>query len=184
MTQIALDGELIPLKSPRINLTMELKDADMSGQTANTDTAEQGTKGKVMAVTGLIPFKTPDVLNQLLLLAQQTEDGKRKIYRIGNELAKAMKIRQVRFTGRVQSDEQENLMAWKVSFTLCEYLSVPEVKAQRDAADQSPAKKEGTDNTAKVEPKAHPAAVSDSQEQEPEITGFARILKSVDEWLA
>ena len=128
MTQIALDGELLTLKSPRINLTMELKDADMSGQTANTDTAEQGTKGKVMAITGLIPFKTPEVLNRLLLLAQQTEDGKRKIYRIGNELAKAMKTRQVKFTGRVQSDEQENLMAWKVSFTLREYLSVPEVK--------------------------------------------------------
>ena len=184
MTQIALDGELLTLKSPRIHLTMELKDADMSGQTANTDTAEQGTKGKMMAVTGLISFKTPEVLNRLLLLAQQTKDGKRKIYRIGNELAKAMKIRQVKFTGRVQSDEQENLMAWKVSFTLREYLSVPEVKAQRDAENQSPAKTETTDNTAKVTPKAHPAAVSDSQAQTPEVTGFAKTLKAIDAWLA
>jgi hypothetical protein len=184
MTQIALDGELLTLKSPRINLTMELKDADMSGQTGNTDTAEQGTKGKVMAVTGLIAFKTPDVLNRLLILAQQTEDGKRKIYRIGNELAKAMKIRQVRFTGRVQSDEQENLMAWKVSFTLREYLSVPEVKAQRETDNQAKAKTETTDNTAKVTPKAHPAAVSDAQVQEPEVTGFAKTLQAIDAWLA
>lgn len=184
MTQIALDGELLTLKSTRINLTMELKDADMSGQTANTDTAEQGTKGKVMAITGLIPFKTPEVLNRLLLLAQQTEDGKRKIYRIGNELTKAMKIRQVKFTGRVLSDEQENVMAWKVSFTLREHLSVPEVKALREAESKPQAKTETTDNTAKIEPKAHPAAVSNAMVETPEVTGFAKTLKSIDMWLA
>lgn len=182
MTQIALDGQLLALKSPRINLSMEIKDKDMSGQTANTGTAEQGTKGKVLTVTGLIPFKTPDVLNQLLVFAEQTESGKRKIYRIGNELAKAMKIRQVKFTGRVQSDEQENVMAWKVSFTLKEYLSVPEVKAERERDNQSQAKTQATDSTEKVTAKPH-AAVSQSPEQEP-ITGFAKILQSVDAWLA
>ncbi|PKH06654.1 hypothetical protein [Moritella sp. Urea-trap-13] len=184
MTQIALDGELLTLKSSRINLSMDIKDADMSGQTANTDSAEQGIKGKEMAVIGLVSFKNPEILNRLLLLAQQTQDGKRKIYRISNELAKAMKIRQVRFTGRVKSDEQENLMAWRVSFTLREYLSVPEVKAQRDAENQPQGKTETTENTAKVTPKAHPAAVSDSQAQTPEVTGFAKTLKSIDTWLA
>ena len=184
MTQIALDGELLTLKSSRINLTMELKDSDMSGQTANTETAEQGIKGKVMAVTGLIPFKSPEILNRLLFLAQQTDSGKRKIYRIGNELAKAVKIRQVKFTGRVQSDEQESLMAWKVSFTLREHLSVPEVKALRESENLPTAKTQSTDSANKVTPKAHPAAVSETQAQTPEMSGFAKTLKAVDEWLA
>lgn len=184
MTQIALDAEIIPLKSPRINLSMELKESDMSGQSATTDTAEQGTKGKVMAVTGLIAFKNVADLNRLTTLAQQTGDGKRKIYRIGNELAKAMKIRQVRFTGRVQADEQENLMAWKVSFTLREYLSVPEVKAAREAEKQPKGTTTTTDNTNVVTAKAHPATVNQPTEQEPELTGFAQVLSQVDEWLA
>ena len=174
MTQIALDAELIPMKATRINLSMELKETDMSGQSSGTDGSEQGDKGKVLSISGLISFKDTDTLNRLMRLAQQRENGKRKIYRIGNELAKTQKIRQVRFMGRITSDEQENLMAWKVSFQLREYLSVSEVKEQRETAKQGEAKSEGTENSTTVQPTAH-AAVTNSEAQ-PKQTRFEDAL--------
>lgn len=164
MTQLALDAEIIPLTSPRINLSMALKDEDMSGQTSGTDTSEQGDKGVVLSISGLIPFKESKVLKRLMVLSRQKAEGKRKIYRIGNELAKSMTIRQVRFTGRVTADEQDNLMAWKVSFQLREYLSVSEVKEQRESHAPSDAQIQQTENTATVEPKAH-AAIANQTEQ-------------------
>lgn len=167
MTQLALDAELIPMKSPRINLSMELKDEDMSGQTSGTDASEQGDKGMVLFVTGLIPFKEPKVLKRLMVLSRQKENGKRKIYRIGNELAKSMTIRQVRFMGRLVADEQESLMAWKVSFQLREHLSVSEVKELRESKSPKKAEAQQTENTARVEPKAHAAIVNQTEQTTP-----------------
>ncbi len=181
MTQIALDAEILSMKATRINLSMELKESDMSGQSSATSGSEQGAKGKVLAVTGIIPFKSQDALSRLMVLALQQESGKRKIYRIGNELAKAMKIRQVRFTGRVQADEQEDLMAWKVSFQLREHLSVAEVKEQRDADKQSDASSETTEDSTTVQPKAH-AAVSNTENQEQ--TQFEQALARTEEKLS
>lgn len=164
MTQLALDAEIIPFKSPKINLSLELKAEDMSGQTSGTDVSEQGDKGMVLSVSGLIPFKESKTLKRLMVLSRQKEEGKRKIYRIGNELAKSMTIRQVRFMGRVTADEQENLMAWKVSFQLREHLSVSEVKEQRENEKEKQVQTDSTENTAAVEPKAH-AAISNTTEQ-------------------
>lgn len=182
MTQLALDAEIIPMKSPRINLSMELKDEDMSGQTSGTDASEQGDKGMVLSVTGLIPFKEPKVLKRLMVLSRQKENGKRKIYRIGNELAKSMTIRQVRFMGRVMADEQEKLMAWKVSFQLREYLSVSEVKEQRESQNPTHAEVQQTESTASVKPKAHAAITNQAEQTRP--TRFEQALTQKERQLA
>ena len=181
MTILALDGEIIPMKSPRINLAMELKEQDMSGQSSGTNGSEQGDKGMMLTVSGLIPFKQPSVLKRLMVLSRQKEECKRKIYRIGNELAQAMTIRQVRFVGRVTADEQESLMAWKVSFQLREYLSVSEVKEQREEEKQGDEQTETTENTTPAEPKAH-AAVTNSEETKQQ-TQFEEALKRTEEAL-
>ncbi|GEM77346.1 baseplate complex protein [Vibrio sagamiensis] len=175
MTQIALDAEIIPLNAPRLDLSMELKEEDMSGQTSGTDGSEQGDKGIVLSVTGLIPFKEAKTLKRLMVLSRQKEGGKRKIYRIGNELAKSMTIRQVRFVGRVTADEQERLMSWKVSFQLREHLSVSEVKEQREQEKAKEASVQSNDSTKPVKPKAH-AAIDNNQASET-TTRFEQALK-------
>jgi len=67
---IALDGEIIRLKSTRITLSMEFREKDTSGQTSGTDAAEQGEKGKELQVTGMIPFSDQKALARLFELAQ------------------------------------------------------------------------------------------------------------------
>lgn len=161
MTQLALDAEIIPMKSPRLSLSMELKEEDMSGQTSGTDGSEQGDKGMMLSVTGLIPFKEAKTLKRLMVLSRQKDAGKRKVYRIGNELAKSMTIRQVRFVGRITATEQEKIMAWKVSFQLREYLSVSEVKEQRERENMGEAQSQTTENTKTVSP--HPATRDHSE---------------------
>lgn len=176
---IALDGELLRLKSPRITLSMEFKEKDTSGQTSNTSTAEQGEKGKELQVTGLVPFKDQAALTRLFELAQSKEDGNnRKIYRIGCELAEAVKIYQVKFAGRIMAPEQEGLLAWRVSFTLREHLSVPEKREQR-ASKPAATVGQGTAGTSTVSPP--PAAQGGEQR---ELNGFEKKLKVLDDILA
>ena len=67
MTQIvmlALDGEAIPLKGLTVTPTMQFQEKDQSGQTSSTATAEQGIKAKELRISGMVPFSTPEVLNQ------------------------------------------------------------------------------------------------------------------------
>ncbi|HCE3717959.1 TPA: hypothetical protein NG684_001076 [Vibrio parahaemolyticus] len=157
MTQIALDGQILEINSTRVSPSVEIREEDMTGQASGTDGSEQGDKGIVLAVSGLVPFKRARVLKQLMKLSRATENGKRKIYRIGNETAKTLTVRQVRFVGQISADEQEKLMAWKISFRLREYLSVTEAKQQKEDAKASNAEAQATENTKAVEPKAHAA---------------------------
>lgn len=176
---IALDGELLRLKSPRITLSMEFKEKDTSGQTSGTNGAEQGEKGKELQVTGLIPFTDATALARLFEMAQDKDDGNaRKIYRIGCELAEAVKIYQVKFAGRIMAPEQEGLMAWRVSFTLREHLSVPEKREQRAPKPEATIA-QGTEGTTPVKP---PPANEQGQQQE--LTRFEKILKRADDALA
>ncbi|ATG72877.1 hypothetical protein AN401_02565 [Zobellella denitrificans] len=177
---IALDGELIRLKSPRISLSMEFKEQDTSGQTSGTDGAEQGEKGKELQVTGLIPFSDPTGLAQLFELAQAKGDGnERKIYRIGCELAEAVKIYQVKFVGRIMAPEQEGLLAWRVTFTLREHLSVPEKLEQRRPQPEA----QVTQGTANAEPVAPAGAVDGAEQQQRDLTSTEKFLKKLDDAL-
>ncbi|MFS1461618.1 hypothetical protein [Vibrio lentus] len=53
---LALDGVPVNLDSMKVEMSMELKDQDMSGQSSGTDTAEQGDKGKKLTFSGRVPF--------------------------------------------------------------------------------------------------------------------------------
>ncbi|RZV17331.1 hypothetical protein EOJ41_15085 [Vibrio alginolyticus] len=164
MTQLALDGAIIEMNATRISPSVEIREEDMTGQASGTEGSEQGDKGIVLAVSGLVPFKKLNVLKQLMNLSRATENGKRKIFRIGNETAKALTVRQVRFIGRLSADEQDNLMAWKVSFSLREYRSVTEMKEQKEQEAASASATQSTDNTVTAEPTAH-AAVTNTERQ-------------------
>lgn len=173
---IALDGELLRLKSPRITLSMEFKEKDTSGQTSGTSGAEQGEKGKELQVTGLIPFADQMALARLFELAQEKGEGnERKVYRIGCELAEAVKIYQVKFAGRIMAPEQEGLLAWRISFTLREHLSVPEKREQRSPKPNATIGQD-TEGTESVNPPP-----SDDLAEDRELNFFERnVLKPAD----
>lgn len=153
-TMLTLDGEPIVMKSMRITASMQFQDKDQSGQTSATGTSEQGSKAKELDVVGIIPFKDEKSLTRLFELADQKATGdKRKVFRIGSTLAKAIKVREVKFAGRITAAEQDGLLAWQVQFTLRENNSVPEKKEQRS---KTPAAKvtASTANTSASKPSA------------------------------
>lgn len=177
MSQIALDGELINLKSCKIYLTMQLADQDMSGQTSATGSAEQGDKAKELRINGLVPFTDQAQLTRLFELASaKDEAGNRVIYRLGASIGRTAKIRQVKFFGTVSAPEHSNLMAWHVSFSLREYLSIPEVAEQRQ--EQAAANTAQTsDQTASVIPAV---AAGDNAPPQVEMSSLEKFLMRVD----
>lgn len=139
MTILVLDGDPIVLKNCRINPSFEIKEEDMSGQGSSTSSSEQGDKGQELNVLGTLPFKDIEQLGKLYQLARaKSDDGQRKIYVIGSEVSRALKIRQVRFAGRVQATEQQGLLAWNISFRLREHLSVSEQEEKRSYSQATP----------------------------------------------
>lgn len=129
---ITLNGEIIKLDGMTVSMTMELKDQDMSGQSSATDAAEQGDKGKKLTFAGLIPFKSVETLTKLYQLASAKDDAdSRQVYRLGNDMARALKIREAKFTGSINATEHGSLLAWNVSFELREYNGVAEQKENR-----------------------------------------------------
>ncbi len=142
---LALDGMPVNLDSMKVEMSMELKDQDMSGQSSGTETAEQGDKGKKLTFSGRVSFVNVGTLTQLYTLASaKNEANERKVYRIGNDIALALKIRNVKFTGRINASEHDTLQAWNVSFELREFNSVAEQKEQRAKAQNQPEQRDNT----------------------------------------
>ncbi len=104
---LTLSGTQLTLNNLTVSVRQQLAGQDMSGQTSATDQAETGSKGKVLTVKGVIPFTKSAMLSNLFTMAEALEEGARKIYRISNHTADALKIRQVKFQGAIRADEQE-----------------------------------------------------------------------------
>lgn len=127
-----LDNYRIPGRNRKISLVLPLTRQDLSGQTSSTDTVTTGNKPKTLAVALTLAFRRAVDLRRLVATAQALdENGVPKIYVISDPLAEALDIRQVEFAGDFRVDEQENLQAWSVRFSLREHLSVPEKREQR-----------------------------------------------------
>ncbi|MGY3895455.1 baseplate complex protein [Aeromonas enterica] len=172
---LTLDGQPMALLGMKVSLSMQYKDKDQSGQTSSATSSEQGTKAKELKVTGLIPFKQAADLTALFALAGANDSGgQRHIYRIGSQLARAVKIRQVKFAGTISADEQDGQMAWHVSLTLREYNSVPEKREQRQTLPAA-STGSGTDG-------AEPA--DDTKQPVEQRTAFEQFLKKWDDSLA
>ncbi|MGM7753258.1 hypothetical protein [Yersinia enterocolitica] len=72
------------------------------------------------------------MLTRIYSLAEaKNADGSKKRYRVAHSLAQAVKFREATFTSGVDAAEQTNAMAWLVNFTLTEFSSVAERKAQQ-----------------------------------------------------
>ena len=142
---LSLNGEVIKLNGMTVAMSMELKDQDMSGQSSATDVAEQGDKGKKLSFAGTVPFKSIDTLTKLYQLASAKDDSEnRTVYRVGNDLAKALKIRQAKFTSTINATEHATLLAWNVTFELREHNGVAEQKENRLKATTKPEQVQNT----------------------------------------
>ncbi|WP_419237914.1 adenine glycosylase [Photobacterium leiognathi subsp. mandapamensis] len=179
---LALDGVQLQMKTLRVSVRHQLAGKDMSGQTSNTDQAEQGDKGKVMSVSGVVPFDSAVTLTDIFTMADKKDNGARHIFRISNRTAETLKIRQVKFQGAIRADEQQNLRQWNVVFDLVEHLSVPERKEQRQP--EKPAAQQKVQGATTQKPPTQPAQDDVPPDTEPEATGVLAFLKKVDDSLA
>ncbi|NNS05983.1 hypothetical protein [Erwinia sp. JH02] len=180
MTSIAtfaLDGEGILLKSIRITLSMAFEEKDQSGQTSSTATAEQGIKAKELRVSGLVPFSTPEVLKRIFELASARDGGgKLKVYRIACLETRNVNFREGTFTGNIDAPRQDKEMAWLVTFTIKERLSVDEKKQAR-ASGKISATKQGASGSGAG------GGVAAAEDEE-KMTWFERkVLKPVNDSL-
>lgn len=142
---LTLNSLSITLKALRITASLELASEDASGQSSSTDNAETGNKAKMLSITGYIPFTESQSLSDLFTMAEATESGARTIYRISNNTASALGIKQVRFASKIDAVEQDTTRQWRVTFTLAEYRSVPEKKEER--LPENAAVQQGGDTT-------------------------------------
>lgn len=138
---LQLDNYRVPGKQMLVKGSMELRGEDIAGETSSTERVEKGIKPKVLTVAVQIPFVDKDDLRSLMTVAEaKTGDGEQKIYTITNRTANAAGIRQVRFMDHVRWNESDDgLQAWKVQFSLQEYMSNPERVEQRQSNETSSA---------------------------------------------
>ena len=71
-----------------------------------------------MRVSGEIPFKDVKILTRLFELANATNSGgTRVIYRVANNVARAVNLREATFSGTLDAPQQAGRMSWLVTFT-------------------------------------------------------------------
>lgn len=172
-TMLALNGEAIPLKNMRVTITQQFPDKDQSGGTSSTAKSEEGAKGKEMRVSGEIAFKDISILSRLFQMANATGTGGAKtVYRVANNFARAVNLREASFSGTLDAPQQDGRMSWLVTFTLTEVLSVAE-KKEAAASARATSKTQNAGGSA-----------TDSAESEEKMTWFEKkVLKPVNDAL-
>ncbi|WP_458377757.1 baseplate complex protein [Pseudomonas fluorescens] len=174
---LLLDGQQILGKRLKITANLRIESDDMSGQTSNSEKAHKGFKPKTLAVTLAIPFVDQVQLRDLMRLAEATAGGGQlKMYRVVNDTAAAFGIREVQFSDGVSAREDDTLNQWLVQFTLSEKLSNPEKVEQRRATNGV------TSQSAPGQGVGGGGADGSGQAQE--LSGFEKVLKNVDDYLA
>lgn len=176
ITTFALNGEAIPLMNLKVTPTMQFAEKDQSGQSSSTANAEQGIKAKELRVSGTVSFRDAATLKRLFELAEaKSASGSLQVYRVANLIAQTINFREGTFTGAIDAPQQDNKMAWLVTFTLREKISVAEKKEAR-AGSKTVATKQGAGDA-----NGSGSAAAESDEK---LTWFERkVLKPVNEAL-
>lgn len=184
---LRLNGWNVPGYGLAVSGGLEMHTEDLSGETSATDRVEKGVKPKTFSVSINICFENADDLAELIRKAEaKDEDGALIIYTITCREADVAGIRQVRFADAIRWKPFDRLRAWSVSFTLREYLSVPEKAEQREKGKQSVAQTSDGETVAPEENKKTDEARIASESsvlQEAAQTGFATLLRYVDKTL-
>ncbi len=157
-----LNNYTVPNKEFKISVDMEFDASSLGAQTSSTESAHKGIKPKAVSVNLLIPHVNASDLTALTSIAESTgTDGSLTTYTVTDPLCNAMNIRKVTFAKNFTVADDMSLKAWRVSFSLVEYNSVPEKAEQRT-----------TTKTTQIQ-SADGVDVGDSSK---ELTGFEKIL--------
>lgn len=179
---LLLDGEKVRGRSMKVTGDMRIESGDMSGQTSNTDTAHKGFKPKTLTVTLMIPFVDAEHLRSLMRLAEATESGGQlKTYRVVNDTATAIGMRQVQFSDGVSAREDDTLRGWRIQFTLTEKLSNPE-RVEKRRADKA-VKTQSAPGQGVTGTGGSGNSGADDSGTGQGLTGFESTLKKLDDWL-
>lgn len=166
----ALSGQVLNIKNLDVSVSMKIQDKDQSGQASSAAKSEQGIKAKELKVTGTIPYDDEQQLQLLYSLAEATDaGGAAKRYRVNHDLARTIKLREAVFSGNVDASKEDGLSAWRVNFSLKEYFSVAEKKAQVQAANGAGVQVQTSQGT------------SSATETPEQLDGFERFLKKVND---
>ena len=172
MSFLKLDDYTVPGFGLNVGIAGPLKDEDASGESSSTARAKKGNKGKKLEVRLSIPFADADDLRELMRVAEATEGEAGKVYTVTNDTANVAGMRQARFTGTIRADEAENLRLWEVSFTLVEYISVPEMAESRQSPRAVAAQQNGGDGI---------GGGSAPEQGGENLSRFERVLKYLDD---
>ena len=173
-----LNDYRLPNHDLRISIATRFDSADMSGETSSTSDSHTGIKAKVISVSFTIRFVDEALLSELYSTAEAVDDnGDLVVYRITNKSANAANILQAKFHGQLNVVEHRSLFSWQVRLQLKEHLSVPEKKEQRTTATTETTTDTTTTDTAT-------GGVIDTQTEDVTLTGFEKILQTIDNGLA
>lgn len=162
-----------------VNGRLRIETESLGGNTSASDRANNGIKPKVLIVTLVIKFDAADHLRELVRVAEAVDsNGKLVVYDILDDTAQAMGVRQVQFSDDFNVRQIPGQNAWRVNFTLQEYLSIPEKIEQRAQVQTSEAQ------TAEGEEIEDQSVAAEEGGQQREYTGFERVLKWADDALA
>ena len=167
-----LNDFIVPDHELLVSVSTEFDSQELRGESSSTSVAHKGVKAKVIDVSLLIRFNESDHLKAMYQTAEAIDGiGDLLVYNIVDPTANALSIRQVRFYGRIVTREMRKEKAWRVTFQLREHLSVPEKQEQRL-----------TSNSESSLDESLPPPSEDIEE--PQLTGFEKILQSIDQSLS
>ncbi|WP_444901685.1 hypothetical protein ACJJIG_21140 [Microbulbifer sp. SSSA007] len=160
-----------------VNGVLRIETESLGGNTSSSDRAKNGIKPKTLTVSLVINMDNPDDLSELIQQAESVdENGKLTVFDIVDETARAMNIRQVQFNESVNARKIPEKTAWRVNFTLSEYLSIPEKVEQRQKTETAQQQSANGEQVA--------ATGVEDQEEAESLTSFERVLKFADDALA
>ncbi|MFA0810860.1 baseplate complex protein [Microbulbifer epialgicus] len=160
-----------------VNGVLRIETESLGGNTSSSDRAKNGIKPKSLTVSLVITFENSADLSALIQQAESVdENGKLTVFDIVDETARSMNIRQVQFNEAFNVRKIPEKQAWRINFTLSEYLSIPEKVEQRQQTQ--------TAQQQSANGEAVAAGSTEEQQGTENYTGFEKVLKFADDALA
>ena len=164
----------------KTSLSFKTKDEDASGETSSTAKASKGTKGKKLSVDLQLRYKDEKDLRELVRIAEGKEGGDSIKYTLTNPTANCVGMMQCTFTGDFKIEQDDTLHKWNISFTLSEFISVPEKAEGKQKAKGAEAPT--STGEAITPPAADGASGADGAEkQEEKLSDFEKKLQWVSD---
>jgi len=174
---MTLDEFEVPEKERQVSVYFRFETENISGQTSATDRVNKGIKPKSLSVSLQIDMNEAHLLTELVAISETIDDkGGMKVFDLVEPLAKALKIRQVKFTDNFNVSEIEHKRAWRVYFVLTEHLSTSEKNLLRQ--DEPIIEEQQADGEL-----VGPVASTTQDEPAVELTGFESVLQFFEDKL-